>query len=208
MPTITKMRPILKVTGTTRMTQALSVIRSLPIPFIAKRPSGPLDAKSGFDIAPRLRVIIWAAALAMCSATLIALMRGLTGIAPSHHAVRHAAVVIHVATVLPAVPLGAYLLLTRKGSKLHKQLGKAWVGLMVVTALSAIFIKTGGSFSFIHIFVPMTLIASYKIIATARRGDMKGHRYEVISLYLGALMIPGIFSFAIPGRLMNVWLFG
>ena len=118
------------------------------------------------------------------------------------------AVVIHVATVLPCVPLGAYLLLTRKGTSLHKRLGKVWVGLMVTTATAAIFIKSGGSFSFIHIFVPMTYIASYKIIATARRGDMKGHRYEVISLYLGALMIPGLFSMAIPGRLMNVWLFG
>ncbi len=74
--------------------------------------------------------------------------------------------------------------------------------------LSAIFIKTGGSFSFIHIFVPLTLIASYKLVATARRGDMKGHKKEVLSLYLGALMIPGIFSMVLPGRLMNVWLFG
>ena len=187
---------------------AIGVIRSLPIPFIAKRPSGPLDTKIGFDISPRLRVIIWAAAIAMSSVTIIALFRGMTGIAPAHGATRSIAIVLHVITVLPAIPLGAYLLLTRKGTKLHKQLGKLWVVLMLATATSAIFIKSGGSFSFIHIFVPMTYIASYKIIATARRGDMKGHRYEVISLYLGALMIPGIFSFVIDGRLMNVWLLG
>ena len=193
---------------TTATPTALDRLRSLPIPFLAKKPTGPLDTREGFDLSPRLRMIIWAAAIAMTSATFIAIARGLTGLAPAHGAVRHLAVVIHVATVLPCVPLGAYLLLTRKGTKLHKQLGKIWVGLMVATATAAIFIKSGGSFSFIHIFVPMTLIASYKIIATARRGDMKGHRYEVISLYLGALMIPGIFSMAIPGRLLNVWLFG
>ncbi|MEL7518387.1 MAG: hypothetical protein AAFN48_05470 [Pseudomonadota bacterium] len=187
---------------------ALDRIRSLPIPFIAKKPSGPLTTKEGFNLSPRLRMIIWAAAIAMTSATVIALTRGLTGLAPAHGAARHWAIVIHVVTVLPCVPLGAYLLLTRKGTKLHKQLGKLWVGLMVTTATAAIFIKSGGSFSFIHIFVPMTYIASYKIVATARRGDMQGHRYEVISLFLGALMIPGIFSMAIPGRLMNVWLFG
>ncbi|MGB3472051.1 MAG: DUF2306 domain-containing protein [Erythrobacter sp.] len=183
-------------------------IRSLPIPFIAKRPSGPLDSTSGFDISPRLRAVIWAAAIAMSSVTLIALFRGMTGIAPAHGATRHIAIVLHVITVLPAIPLGAYLLLTRKGTPRHKQLGKLWVALMLATATSAIFIKSGGAFSFIHIFVPMTYIASYKIIATARRGDMKGHRYEVISLYLGALMIPGIFSFVLDGRLMNVWLLG
>ena len=193
---------------TTASPTAIDRIRSLPIPFIAKKPSGPLDAKGGFDLSPRLRTIILACAIAMTSVTVLALVRGLTGIAPAHGAARHMAIVIHVATVLPCVPLGAYLLLTRKGTTLHKQLGKIWVGLMVTTATAAIFIKSGGSFSFIHIFVPMTYIASYKIIATARRGDMKGHRYEVISLYLGALMIPGIFSLILEGRLLNVWLFG
>ena len=193
---------------TTASPTVIDRIRSLPIPFIAKKPSGPLDTKGGFDLSPRLRTIILACAIAMTSVTVLALVRGLTGIAPAHGAARHMAIVIHVATVLPCVPLGAYLLLTRKGTKLHKQLGKIWVGLMVTTATAAIFIKSGGSFSFIHIFVPMTYIASYKIIATARRGDMKGHRYEVISLYLGALMIPGIFSLILEGRLLNVWLFG
>ncbi|MEO1729423.1 MAG: DUF2306 domain-containing protein [Pseudomonadota bacterium] len=193
---------------TTAITDTIAHIRKLPIPFIHKKPSGPFDAKSGFDIAPRVRMLVWACAVGLTAATLIALARGLTGIAPSHVAVRHLAVVIHVATVLPAIPLGAYLLLTRKGTPRHKHLGKLWVGLMLATATSAIFIKTGGSFSFIHIFVPMTFIASYKIVATARRGDMQGHRSEVLTLYLGALTIPGIVSMAMPGRLLNVWLFG
>lgn len=191
----------------TAATNTISRLRSLPIPFVHKRPSGPLDTKGGFDLSPRLRMVIWACAIGMTTATLIALFRGLSGIAPSHGAARHVAIVIHVATVLPAVPLGAYLMLTRKGTPRHKQLGKLWVGLMLTTATAAIFIKSGGSFSFIHIFVPMTYIASYKIVATARRGDMKGHRYEVLSLYLGALMIPGVVSMAMPGRLLNVWLF-
>ena len=118
------------------------------------------------------------------------------------------AVVIHVATVLPAIPLGGYLLLAPKGTKMHKMLGKIWVALMLATATSAIFIQSSGGFSFIHLFIPMTFIASYKLVATARRGDMKGHKKEILSLYLGALTIPGIVAFALPGRLMNVWLFG
>ncbi len=148
----------------------------------------------------------------MTLATIYALFRGLTGLAPSHPNAREFAIVLHVSTVLPAVPLGGYLLLAPKGTKWHKMLGKLWVALMVATALSAVFIKWGGGlnfhFSFIHIFVPMTLWASYKLIATARRGDMKGHKKEILGLYLGALMIPGLVSIAIPGRLMNVWMFG
>lgn len=175
----------------------------LPVPTSLGAPkSNPLE------ISPWLRAVILAAATAMSLAVTIALFRGLTGIAPEHPNIRHFAIVLHVATVIPAIPLGGYLLLARKGTARHKQLGKIWVGLMVVTALSALFIRTGGSFSFIHIFVPLTLWSSYKLVATARRGDMKAHRWEILTLYLAALMIPGIFSIALPGRLMNVWLFG
>ncbi|MEM1195927.1 MAG: DUF2306 domain-containing protein [Pseudomonadota bacterium] len=197
------MKPVLTPVFTTAMDR----IRKLPIPFLHKKPSGPFDAKSGFDISSPARTLVWAVGIGLTLAVLIAVVRGLTGWAPSHSNARDIAIAIHVTVVLPAIPLGAYLLLSRKGTKGHKQLGKLWVALMVATAVSAIFIRTGGSFSFIHIFVPITLIASYKVVATARRGDMQGHRSEVLSLYLGALTIPGVVSLLLPGRLMNVWLF-
>ncbi len=164
-------------------------------------------AKPAFDIGPRLRAVIAIAATTMTLTVLYALFRGLAGLTPSHPNTGELAIIIHVATVLPAVPLGGFLLLAPKGTKAHKLLGKIWVALMITTAFSAIFIQTGGGFSFIHLFIPMTFWASYKLIATARRGDMKGHKKEILSLYLGALMIPGIVSMALPGRLMNVWLF-
>lgn len=185
-----------------------SLIQNLP--FTASH-SAALRAKpktGAFDLSPALRAIVMLAATAMTLAAFFAVGRGLLGYAPDHAATRYIAVVIHVTAVLPAIPLGGFLLLAPKGTPMHKTLGKVWVALMVTTALSAIFIKTSGSFSFIHIFIPMTLWASYKLIATARRGDMKGHKKEILSLYLGALMIPGIVAFALPGRLMNVWLLG
>lgn len=175
---------------------------NLPLAGFLKAP-----AKNGFDISPRMRAIIMIAATTMTLLTVYAVGRGLLGFAPDHSAIRRLAVAIHVSTVLPAIPLGGYVLLAAKGTKMHKLLGKIWVSLMVITASSAIFIQTSGGFSFIHVFIPMTFWASYKLIATARRGDMKGHKKEILSLYLGALMIPGIASMAIPGRLMNVWLF-
>ncbi|MEO9462168.1 MAG: DUF2306 domain-containing protein [Marinomonas sp.] len=178
---------------------------SLSLPrFFTGKPS----AKPAFDLSPKMRALIAFAGVTMTLLASFALLRGFLGFAPDHAATRHLAIIIHVATVLPAIPLGGFLLLAPKGTPMHKSLGKVWVALMVATATSAIFIKTSGSFSFIHIFVPMTFWASYKLIATARAGDMKGHKKEVLSLYLGALMIPGIVAFALPGRLMNVWLFG
>jgi len=184
-----------------------SLIQNLPLHFIASH-QRKTPARNAFDISPRLRAIIAIAATSMTLMVVYALFRGLTGMAPSHPNFREVAIVIHVATVLPAIPLGGFLLLAPKGTPMHKTLGKLWVALMLITATSAIFIQTGGGFSFIHIFIPMTFWASYKLVATARLGDMKGHRKEILSLYLGALMIPGFVSMALPGRLMNVWLFG
>lgn len=186
-----------------------SLFANLPMPtFLADPIERSRRAReNGFDLTPHMRGVVAMAAITMTLATVYALIRGLTGIAPSHPNARELAIVIHVATVLPAIPLGGFLLLSRKGTNLHKRLGKIWVGLMVTTATAAIFIQTGGSFSFIHIFIPMTYWASFRLIVTARRGDMKGHKKEVLSLYLGALMIPGIVSMAMSGRLMNVWLF-
>lgn len=162
----------------------------------------------GFDIGPAKRIGVALVGGLLTTLALLAIGRGLLGFAPAHPNVRELAIVIHIATVLPAIPLGAFLLLTRKGGKRHKQLGKLWIGLMVTTAASAIFIKTSGSFSFIHIFVPVTLWSSYKVIASARRGDIATHKKEILGLFFGALTIPGIVAFALPGRLMNVWLFG
>ncbi len=176
---------------------------ALALPSLSKT-----NTRDSFDISPVQRAMVAIVGTALTLGAFYAVARGLLGFAPDHAATRYMAIVIHVATVLPAIPLGAYLLLAPKGTKLHKLLGKIWVGLMVATATSAIFIQTSGSFSFIHIFIPMTFWASYKLVATARRGDMKGHKKEIMSLYLGALTIPGIVAFALPGRLMNVWLFG
>ncbi len=165
-------------------------------------------AAKSFDIGPVTRAAVAGIAVGFTAATLIALSRGALGFAPHHPAIRDIAIAIHVASVLPAVPLGGYLLLAPKGGARHKMLGKIWIALMLITASAAAFIKTSGSFSFIHIFVPLTFWGAYKVIATARRGDLVGHKKEIVGLYLGALMIPGIVAFALPGRLMNVWLFG
>ena len=144
----------------------------------------------------------------MSAVCLFAISKALVGFAPELPHLKNIAVVFHVTTVLPCVPLGAYLLLAPKGTPRHKQLGKLWVALMLITATSTLFIHDGMRLSWIHIFVPITYRAAWAIVSSARKGDINTHRKEIVGLFLGALMIPGVVAFALPGRLMNVILFG
>ena len=66
---------------------------------------------------------------------------------------------IHATAALLAMTLGAAVLVIRKGTPLHKALGRTYVALMLVVATSAIFIseiRLIGPFSPIHIFVPVS----------------------------------------------------
>ncbi len=166
-------------------------------------------AAANFDLGPLARAAVGLVGVGFTTACVLAAVRFAAGLAPDHHNTRDLAVILHLATVLPAVPLGAWLLLARKGTPRHRLLGKIWVVLMVVTALTALFIRQAndGQFSLIHIFVPMTLHGAWQAIATARRHDFAAHRKGLVGFYLGALTIPGLFAF-LPNRLMGTWLFG
>lgn len=181
-------------------------MNSIALPFAAsvKQVSTP----SAFEIGPIARSLVGFACVTMTFFCIVALGRAGLGMVENLHYYAKLPVIIHVVTVLPAIPLGGYILLTRKGTPRHRLLGKIWLVLMLITATSAIFIQSSGGFSFIHIFIPVTFHAAWKTIATARRGDIKAHKNHLVFTYLTALMIPGIFAFALPGRLMNVMLLG
>ncbi len=114
---------------------------------------------------------------------------------------------LHAVSAIAAVGLGAVQLAAPKGTLPHRQLGYVWVALMLTVAITAIFIRIGGGFSWIHIFVPLTLIGVAGLIIQARKGMVARHRGTVLGLYIGALMIPGVFSF-LPGRLMHTVFLG
>ena len=121
-------------------------------------------------------------------------------------------VIIHLASVIPAVFIGAFVLWRKKGDKLHKNLGKLWAALMLITAFATIWIGApgagiaGSGFSFIHIFTVITFISVPYAIWEIRRGNVEGHRQAMRGLYIGAL-IAGGFAF-LPGRIMNILAFG
>lgn len=163
---------------------------------------------AAFDIGPVARTLVSLACFTMCFFVVLALGRTALGLVPDLHHYVKLPVMIHVASVLPTIPLGGYLLLAPKGTARHRMLGKVWLVLMLVTATSAIFIQSSGSFSWIHIFVPMTFHAAWKVMDTARKGDIAAHKKHLVTTYLTALMLPGIAAFVLPGRLMNVMLLG
>ncbi|MEP3225164.1 MAG: DUF2306 domain-containing protein [Parasphingorhabdus sp.] len=121
-------------------------------------------------------------------------------------------VIIHLATVIPAIPLGAYILWRQKGDWLHKQLGRTWGLLMMVTALASFWIGrpghgiAGSGLSFIHIFSIVTLISIPYGIWQIRRGDVEAHYRAMQGPYIG-LLVAGLFAF-IPGRVMGALVFG
>jgi uncharacterized membrane protein len=119
---------------------------------------------------------------------------------------------LHLATVIPAVLLGLYLLSNPKGTPQHRRLGKIWCALMVITALAALmirgyFLPNWHGINPIHIFSALTLIGVPRIIIKARQHDVAGHERAVLSLCFGGLFVAGLFVF-LPGRLMGIWLFG
>jgi uncharacterized membrane protein len=119
---------------------------------------------------------------------------------------------IHLTTVASAFLIGTTLLLMKKGTSLHKLLGRIYMPLMLVTAVVTLFMpaKVGpslaGHFGFIHIFSAMVLYSVPTAYIHARRGNIAKHRSAMIGLYVGGMLIAGSFAF-MPGRLLNEWLF-
>ena len=104
------------------------------------------------------------------------------------------AVYLHLATVLPALALGAVILWRRKGGRIHRVLGRIWIGLMITTSISSFWIRgAGGNFSGIHVFSVAALIAIPIALWRIRVRDVRGHQRILTSLYIG-LIVAGSFA--------------
>jgi len=114
---------------------------------------------------------------------------------------------LHAVCAIAAEAVGVVQFTAPKGTIPHRTVGYLWVVLMGTVAITAIFIKTSGSFSWIHIFVPITLFGTVELAIRARRGMTARHRNLALVLFLAALLLPGAFTF-LPGRLMHTVVFG
>ena len=122
---------------------------------------------------------------------------------------------IHMSAALLATAIGPVALWARRQGatlpRLHRGAGYAWVTLMVLTALSAVFIRHSplallGGFSLIHLLIPFTLGMLVVAFRYLFRGNITGHRRTMRNLYVGACVVAGIFTLT-PHRLLGqlVW---
>jgi uncharacterized membrane protein len=110
---------------------------------------------------------------------------------------------IHIAAASLALIIGVVLLAGIKGNRLHRTLGWTWAVAMATVAISSIFIReiNGGAFSFIHLFTGWTIIILPMALYAARRHEVAAHRGRMTGLFVGALLIAGMFTL-VPGRLL------
>ena len=117
------------------------------------------------------------------------------------------AIWIHLATVLPGLPLGAWVLWKPKGTRAHKIGGRIWGVLMIITAIDSFWIRSlTGTFSPIHIFSVLTLVSMPLGVWHIRNGRVEAHFRAMRGVYIG-LCVAGLFAM-MPGRVMGTLIFG
>jgi uncharacterized membrane protein len=117
---------------------------------------------------------------------------------------------LHAFAAMAAFVLGGVQLAAPKGTLPHRALGWIWVALMATVAASSFWVHTirqFGDFSVIHLLSIFTLAVLPLAVWRARRHQVARHRLAMISLYVGALVIAGSFTFY-PGRIMHTVVFG
>lgn len=101
-----------------------------------------------------------------------------------------------------ALPLGAVILLRRKGDLQHRWLGRAWFLLMTFVAAGSFGIRVSGHYSWIHGLSAFTLVMLALALYMARTRRIKQHKRIVQGLFFGALIIAGLFTL-LPHRLLG-----
>ena len=96
---------------------------------------------------------------------------------------------LHAIMAIVAVILGGIQLSMKKGGSIHKLLGRIWVGLMLIVAISSFFIheiKLWDAYSPIHLLSLWTIFILGVGIYYVRVGNVKRHKQTMITLYFFA----------------------
>lgn len=126
------------------------------------------------------------------------------------------AITIHLCAALAALALGPVALWARRQGvlampRLHRAAGYAWVTMMLVTAMSALFIRDFslpnlGGYTPIHLLVPVTLAGLFFAFRFLVQHNITGHRKAMRGLYWQACVGAGLFTL-LPSRFLGqlVW---
>lgn len=117
---------------------------------------------------------------------------------------------LHAVAAMAAFALGVVQRAAPKGTFPHRTIGWIWAGLIVLVSVTAFFIheiRLWGPWSPIHLLASFTLITLPLAVWHARRHMVQQHRFAMIGIFTGALVVAGLFTF-VPGRIMHAVLFG
>jgi uncharacterized membrane protein len=120
------------------------------------------------------------------------------------------AIQLHAFAAMTAFALGVVQLSAPKGTLPHRTVGWIWVTLMLAVSISAFFIhqiRLWGQWSPIHLLAIFTLITLPIAVWNAHRHRVPQHRNAMIAIFLGALVVAGLFTL-VPGRIMHAVVFG
>lgn len=128
-------------------------------------------------------------------------------------------IAVHMTAALTAIAIGPVALWARKDlhpinqrPKLHRAFGYAWVTMMLMTAISAIFIRDYrlpniAGYTPIHVFVAVTFYYLFRAFQYLAQSNIAGHRKAMQTLYISACLIAGAFTL-LPGRYLGNLVFG
>jgi len=117
---------------------------------------------------------------------------------------------LHAFAAIAAFGLGLVQFVAPKGTLPHRATGWLWVVLIATVAVSSFWIhtiRTFGDFSVIHLLSILTLVVLPGTVLAAHRHQVPKHASGMKKLFIGALVIAGIFTF-LPGRIMHEVVFG
>jgi uncharacterized membrane protein len=120
------------------------------------------------------------------------------------------AIPLHAFAAMAAFALGLVQFAAPKGTLPHRTVGWTWVALMATVALSSFWIhqmRMVGPFGPIHLLSIFVLIMLPLAVWKAHRHQVGTHRQIMTYMFLGALVIAGLFTL-MPGRIMNAVMFG
>ena len=122
-------------------------------------------------------------------------------------------VLIHLCIILPCILFGTYLIFAKKGTQSHNFIGKLYMILMGLTGVLTLFIPAQvgqnifNHFGVLHLLSLLTLYTVPSAWFAIKRGDVKSHKYSMISLYIGGIIIAGGFAILAPGRYLHTLFF-
>ena len=125
-------------------------------------------------------------------------------------------IAVHMTAAIAALAIGPVALWARRGhtaqrpgqrARLHRAAGYAWVTLMLIAAISAIFIRDFklpniAGYTPVHLLVPIVFGSLFLAFRALLRGDVMHHRRVMVWLYIGACLVAGAFTL-LPNRYLG-----